>query len=144
MTDEDFEALIELVKAKLTEARLVEIADDDAYLVLKAEEGDGWRLPRPRDHLLELLDAFERHLLAIDRSTAHRALKTINASLDNGLLIDDIRIEPIPRAGTAGSGDVFKSEAFSILESPNNEECISALREFRQAIAETPDGEEAR
>lgn len=78
MNDEDFIELRDLVKAELVRAGLSDIAEDANYIIeRRSDEDSPRRLPQPDKHLLLLLEAFRRHLVANDVRLLDRSLQAI-------------------------------------------------------------------
>lgn len=141
MNDEDFMHLIDIVKSQLSQAGLNDLAEDDRYLI--RSEGDGFeaRLPPPQKHLIELLLAFERHLIVNTVQTARNALRSINqTSFSEGGSIEDVQIQPFDRASVG-----FEPEAYpSLLQGPDYAETLIEVRKLINGIRDTGPEEETR
>ncbi len=76
MDDEDFRALIEVVAEELSLSGAPDLADERHYTVTNPETGE-IELYDPQKRLIEMLNAFERHLAIQDRSVAETSLNVI-------------------------------------------------------------------
>lgn len=77
MDTNDYFQLIELVEESLRKAGASALSDPELYIGLDPET-DEWQRYPPKDHLIEMLRAFDRHLAIYDRTTFHLALDRIN------------------------------------------------------------------
>lgn len=132
MVNEEYLALIELVKEELLRVGLGDIADDTHYEIVQDGSDSARQLPEPQEHLLLLLDAFERHMAAHDAATARVALDRLNAACsDASETIEDVQIRPIGRIGAA-EDDL---QAVSLLSGPDYGPARKELRELKDAIS---------
>lgn len=93
MNDEDYAAVIEYLTGRLREVGLNELADEDRYFELDADTGSV-RLPAPNKILVEMLDAFQRHLSICDRATYKAAMTKISNVLKTGI-VEEVLVVPI-------------------------------------------------
>ena len=87
MNQADYIELIDFLEAGLRDAGIPDLSDPSLYSEKDPESGE-LRRRHPRDHLVELLSALERHLTVTDRRTHDRALSWINQSIDEPTLRD--------------------------------------------------------
>jgi len=80
MDNDDYRALIDILKGQLRAAGAGEIADDRHYLFPDPNDGEP-RLMEPLKQLTQMLAAFERKLAMEDRQTFERALGRMNEVL---------------------------------------------------------------
>ncbi|WP_312218204.1 hypothetical protein [Sphingobium yanoikuyae] len=118
MDDEDYLALIALVETELARSGLSDIANHRHYRVQNEETGD-WKLYAPKDHLVALLEAFERHLAINDRAVVEASLDRIN-----DFLIGEDRVK---RAVCEIPGD-GGSRFIDLAEAPDLSELRQELR----------------
>jgi len=77
MEDDEYRALIVLVADQLAAAGAPDIADERHY-VIDDPDTDERRMLSPRDHLIAMLQAFERFLTIQDRATYNAAFQLFN------------------------------------------------------------------
>ena len=77
MDTDDYRELIALVETELREVGAGALSDPNLYAERDLET-DEQRLHSPKNHLIEMLTAFRRHLATYDRTTFDRALDRIN------------------------------------------------------------------
>lgn len=81
MDHKDFDELVKLLEAGLHDVGLPHLTDTPVFIDRDPEAGGPRRL-QPRDHLVALLSALERHLALTDRETYDRALEMINEEVE--------------------------------------------------------------
>lgn len=74
MTDDDYRDLIGLVERLMRDARCGELANPMHYVTIR--EGETFVVP-PRERLIQMLSAFDRHLALFDRTVFSQASKRI-------------------------------------------------------------------
>ncbi|ALV29099.1 hypothetical protein [Pannonibacter phragmitetus] len=84
MDDEDYEDLIEIVKDRMRENGLSDLAEDSNFLDPDALAEGRAELPPPQTHLILLLEAFQLHLKWTDRDTVEDNLRFLHESVENG------------------------------------------------------------
>lgn len=82
MDEDDFRALIEVLTQELDAIGEGDLADERHYMYA-SPDGEA-RLLAPRDHLIAMLEAFERFLAVQDRTTYDLALADLNQFLSDG------------------------------------------------------------
>ena len=137
MDEEDFLGLIDLFKNELAARGLAEIGEDRHFLDANSLPDGVARFMPPKAHLLELLRAFERHLLANSVSTARTALTLINESIESEVgPISDIEITEIQSGADLDDGEA----GVSILEAADYDECLSVVRNLIKELENPSDG----
>ena len=81
MDRKDFDELVKFLEAGLYDVGLPHLTDPPVFID-RDPETDGPRRLHPREHLVELLSALERHLALTDRETYDRALEMINEEVE--------------------------------------------------------------
>ena len=113
MDREDYLDVIQLIRKKLFENGLGDIADDTNYY--KLGDDQGYYLPDPQTHAILLLQAFQRHLNVNSRETIDIALAKIR-KYSQETFPKEIAIERVSRT------DI---EEFPVLESDKYVELTS-------------------
>lgn len=128
MDDDDYRALIERVRRLLRQVGEPDLADLDNYVRRDPETGEIWR-SEPKKQLIEMLEAFDRHLITRDRGTYTQAINALNGSLYRG----EVREAVI--APTAGAEDELP---VSLANVPDLSQVRSDLRWLIMQLIETP------
>ena len=112
MNQADYIELIDLLETGLRDAEGLDVDDPSLYAEREPESGE-LRRRHPRDHVVELLRALDRHLAVTDRGTYDRAIETINESIEGPrvvgasiILLDDsrqVRLDALPDLSVARS-----------------------------------------
>jgi hypothetical protein len=84
MEEDDYRELVEIVKQRLTDYGLSDIADDHNFRVPDPDLAGVYRLPEARKHLILLLEAFEFHLKWTDKNTVAGSLHKLQRQVDKG------------------------------------------------------------
>ncbi len=138
MTDDEYVELIELSKGWLERLGLGGLAEDEHYLLDPNEDDFRRRLLAPRDHLVAILSAFERHVQVFDGALARVAMHKVNESLSpKSERISDFRLEMITRE----TDDLDLPVSLSLLEVPNRKELREILAELLGNLRESGTGE---
>lgn len=119
----DYIEIVELIKKRLREHGLSDLAEDSSYL--KETEDDRLVLPDPKLHSVMLLQAFKRHMAANSQETLTKALSKIK-DYSKGTFPEIVRIERISRID---SEDSFLSEferSIDLRDAPQRSELISS------------------
>ena len=95
MEREDYIAIVEHLKEKLSEHGLHDLAKDSHYM--KADEGSIYLLPPPQIYAFALLQAFRRHVNINSLETLDKALYKIREH-SSGPTLETIRIESLDRS----------------------------------------------
>ena len=91
MDTDDYYELIALVEAELREVGAGALSDPNLYTLSDPETGER-RLYPPREQLIEMLRAFDRHLAICDRATFDLAFERINEVVKVGRIEDAVFI----------------------------------------------------
>lgn len=86
MDEEDFLALRQLIVLEFHEIGLGALAEEEYYLVEDDPGADSQPhsyLPNPRTHVVQLLQAFRRHVAVQNGALATTALASINETVEN-------------------------------------------------------------
>ena len=81
MDRKDYADIVEHLKARLEEHGLQDIARDEHYI--KSDGDDIYRLPPPKIHTLELLEAFRRHVTMNSLEAYDKAMEKIRTYTRN-------------------------------------------------------------
>src|SRR5437660_1564962 len=94
MTEDEFQALEDLLRAQFEAVGASDLADPRAYLV---REGDDElrRTRDPKGRLVEMLKALERRLEIEDRATFETSMAIITQNID-GPIPEQVIVEQIP------------------------------------------------
>ena len=95
MEAREYEELVDILQRRLRENGLGSIADVGD--VVYDRDSDAYRATAPKDQLIEMLMAFERHLATRDPATIDGALGRINDVLDEGY-VEDVLFDPLSDA----------------------------------------------
>lgn len=93
----EYQELVALLEAQLKEVGAGELADISLHALRDQETGERRRRP-PREHLIEMLLAFDRYLSIRDHNTLSISLRRINNELDDAK-VNDVVFVPIPGEG---------------------------------------------
>lgn len=127
MNDEDFIELRDLVKAELVRAGLSDIAEDTHYIIeRRGDEDSPRRLPQPDKHLLLLLEAFRRHLVASDVRLLDRSLQVIR-EVTGGEGPLRVEVEPELREGSVSGEMVDEGVRFDLSMARNHGDLIGQV-----------------
>jgi len=142
VSEEDFLRLIELVKGELFANGLSELSNDRDYLLSPDPSDDlDPLLPPPQQHLIELLEAFERHLVVNTVQTARDSMESINDSIATDFTyIMDVQIVETRRSTDA----IEDADGISLLEAPDYSDTLEELRELIGALRNTERGDETQ
>lgn len=106
MNDDDYIELIAFVGRQLVEAGAAELADPALYTARDLETGE-YRAIEPRKRLIEMLEAFERHLSVRDLAVFEKSLFSLNQALEgNG--IEGVEISGVAEDGREESSIDFR------------------------------------
>lgn len=123
MTRSEFLELIDKTKEGMARTGLKELADDALYLAPRRGEADQPdRLMDPKEHLIALLQTFDRHLAVEDVNLVHRSLKKINDRLI------EPKLEMVRVGGYRRDGEVVgEAEEFDLRKLPDWSELRARL-----------------
>lgn len=129
LEEEEILYLIALVQLELRNSGAADIANDRHYLMEDSDSSEARLLP-PMKHLIELLEAFGRHMAVRDRQTYHLAINGINARLDGTNRVMGAVVVPAEGSTTREEVDLSKA--------PNLGALREALERLIGNLRETP------
>lgn len=134
MNDEDFIELRDLVKTELVRAGLSNIADDSNYIIERRSDEDGSRrLPQPDKHLLLLLQAFRRYLVANDVRLLNLSLQAIKLAT-GGEGPSRVEVEPELREDSVSGEVVDEGVRFDLSMARNHSDLIGQVDDLIEGL----------
>lgn len=127
MEEEEIIDLIGLVQEQLRKSGAGDLANDRHYLMDFGGSGEPRLLP-PLKHLIEMLEAFGRHMAVRDRQTHDLAINGINAHLDGETQVEGAVVVPAEGARFRDEVDLSRAADLGQLRA-NLRRLIGNLRE---------------